>query len=564
MKIDLKKYCMIGSLFVMQTVLGYTNIYTNASVPTGFLVNDLNVECAVFTTKEPLFVTRSYLLQAAHILSGCWNLKTLVFFGPPVEYEEYGVGRIPAIPIIQEMLVYAEEIFYSNDYCDKWRKILDGLNYKGRQDILTGVSFDANGGEVLEKSREVMPGQNIGTLPIPTRSGYVFVGWYTAKVGGVEISELTKVTGNTTYYARWGLDRFTLVLHKNDGTDVAHELTVKHESPILVPDAVKTLKWAPRRGFSFMGWATAEKSKNVFLKDQEKVTTSLSSKDTLHVYAIWQLKPSTSYAVQYIRNDGSGSVRTIGFNGGIATKLNSVKALGFERRGYTFVGWATSTADARAKKVWKKDMGVVSQPVANGKLLQIYAIWKLTPGYYSIRFNKNDGSGKWRELGYKYGDNTTLPTIENGLQWSRAGYKFGGWATSAANAANGIAWRGDKDITRTPVAAGKTLNVYAIWKKSGAAAMSVNTTFALSSSAQSLSSSSGANEPAKLLPGYYSGELADSTGTYDLLVDEDGETGYVHILFDDGSVVSGEVEVDFLDDIILVTEEAEELYLLMR
>jgi hypothetical protein len=183
----------------------------------------------------------------------------------------------------------------------------------------------------------------------------------------------------------------------------------------------------------------------------------------------------------------------------------------------------------------------------------------LTSGYYSIRFNKNDGSGKWRELGYKYGDNTTLPTIATGLQWSRDGYKFGGWATSAANASKGIVWRGDKGVTRTPVAAGKTLNVYAIWKKSGAAAMSLNTTFARSSSAQSSLPSFGAAKPTRLLPGYYSGELADGTGMYDLLVDESGETGYVHIVFDDGSVVVGEVEVDFLDDIILVTSEDGEM-----
>jgi hypothetical protein len=51
---------------------------------------------------------------------------------------------------------------------------------------------------------------------------------------------------------------------------------------------------------------------------------------------------------------------------------------------------------------------------------------------------------------------------------------------------------------------------------------------------------------------------------YDLLVDESGETGYVHIFFDDGSAVSREVEVDFLDDIILVIDEAEEQYPLMR
>jgi hypothetical protein len=244
-------------------------------------------------------------------------------------------------------------------------------------------------------------------------------------------------------------------------------------------------------------------------------------------------------------------------------KLNSVKALGFERRGYTFVGWATSTADARNKKVWKKDIGVVSQPVANGKLIQIYAIWKLTSGYYSIRFNKNDGTGKWRELGYKYGDNTTLPTIANGLQWSRAGYKFGGWATSAANATKGIVWRGDKGVTRTPVAAGKTLNVYAIWKKTGAAATAINA-FAQSTADLSSLPSFGATEPARLLPGYYCGELADGTGMYDLLVDEGGETGYVNIVFDDGSVFTDEVEVDIFGDIIIVTDESCILYKLVR
>ena len=203
-------------------------------------------------------------------------------------------------------------------------------------------------------------------------------------------------------------------------------------------------------------------------------------------------------------------------------------------------------------------MGVVSQPVANGKLLQIYAIWKLTPGYYSIRFNKNDGTGKWRELGYKYGDNTTLPTIANGLQWSRAGYRFGGWATSAANAANGIVWRGDKGVTRTPVAAGKTLNLYAIWKKT-------SSSYALAPAAEVVSTMpvpvSGDAE-ASLPSGYYSGELVDGSGVYDLLVDEGGKTGYVHILFDDGITITEEVEVIFSSEIFVQILDTNEQYIL--
>jgi hypothetical protein len=69
-----------------------------------------------------------------------------------------------------------------------------------------------------------------------------------------------------------------------------------------------------------------------------------------------------------------------------------------------------------------------------------------------------------------------------------------------------------------------------------------------------------ANPKPELLPGYYCGELADGTGMYDLLVDEGGETGYVNIVFDDGSVFTDEVDVDILGDIIIVTDEDGEMY----
>ena len=270
------------------------------------------------------------------------------------------------------------------------------------------------------------------------------------------------------------------------------------------------------------------------------------------------IKEQTSgqYVIRFIRNEGSGYISNKTFKYGTKTRIPSLNSLGWARRGYTFKGWATSTANARNGKIWKKDWAYVSTATTAGKTLTVYAVWSLKSGYYAIRFNKNDGTGKWRELGYKYGDNTTLPTIANGLQWSRAGYKFGGWATSAANAAKGIVWRSDKGVTRTPVAAGKTLNVYAIWKKTGEASVNEPDMFA---AAPTSLLHFDADAPARPLPGYYFGELADGTGMYDLLVDEGGETGYVNIVFDDGSVLTEEVEVDILGDIILVVNKNGEL-----
>lgn len=43
------------------------------------------------------------------------------------------------------------------------------------------VSFDANGGNVANETIDVIYGNTYGTLPIPTRTGYNFIGWFTEK-----------------------------------------------------------------------------------------------------------------------------------------------------------------------------------------------------------------------------------------------------------------------------------------------------------------------------------------------------------------------------------------------
>ena len=79
-----------------------------------------------------------------------------------------------------------------------------------------------------------------------------------------------------------------------------------------------------------------------------------------------------------------------------------------------------------------------------------HTIWQLPSGYYQIAFHKNDGTGKWRSLGYQYGKSTRLPTCAKGLGWGRSGYVFRGWATSAANAKAGKIWKADGAYTARP------------------------------------------------------------------------------------------------------------------
>ncbi len=57
---------------------------------------------------------------------------------------------------------------------------INGTNYETLQLGLGSVtiSFDTNGGEMLDGSLHLLRGDPIGTLPRPSRAGYVFMGWY--------------------------------------------------------------------------------------------------------------------------------------------------------------------------------------------------------------------------------------------------------------------------------------------------------------------------------------------------------------------------------------------------
>ncbi|MCR5413442.1 MAG: leucine-rich repeat domain-containing protein [Kiritimatiellae bacterium] len=231
---------------------------------------------------------------------------------------------------------------------------------------------------------------------------------------------------------------------------------------------IAELGWA-RRGFVFKGWATSAANAaagKVWKKDGAAVKAATDAGKTLDVYAVWALKEGF-YAIRFIRNDGSGTWRTVGFPFGTKTRMPSVgNGLGWARRGYDFMGWETTpknAGDNGRASAWKGDWAFVAEPVQAGETLTVYARWRLKDGYYQIRFNKNDGSGRWRSLGYRYGTQTSLPTLK-ALGWTRSGAVFAGWGSSRANAASGKVWKSDGARVERAASPGATLSVYAIWE----------------------------------------------------------------------------------------------------
>ena len=66
------------------------------------------------------------------------------------------------------------------------------------------VTFNANGGKVDPASKSYKKQDMYGTLPTPTRDGYIFSGWYTnINDESTRVTSGLTVPGNVTLYAKW-------------------------------------------------------------------------------------------------------------------------------------------------------------------------------------------------------------------------------------------------------------------------------------------------------------------------------------------------------------------------
>ena len=161
------------------------------------------------------------------------------------------------------------------------------------------VTFNANGGTVNTKSKNVTIGKTYGTLPTPTRTGYDFDGWYTRESGGTKVTATTSVGTNppTTLYAHWIGKKYTVTLDANGGTVSMASRTATYGSKYpALPDATRT------GGYTFDGWYT-QITDGTKVDDNTTVTTAADHT----LYAHWHLTPADApYNVKLTMNPTTG------------------------------------------------------------------------------------------------------------------------------------------------------------------------------------------------------------------------------------------------------------------
>jgi len=115
---------------------------------------------------------------------------------------------------------------------------------------LQRISFDVQGGTPCSTMTSAS-GASI-TLPTTTKANYTFDGWYTAvsggeKAGGAGASYTG--SGNTTLFARWIPNTYTISFDVSGGSAVANK-EAKYGESITLPNTTK-------EGFVFQGWYNA-------------------------------------------------------------------------------------------------------------------------------------------------------------------------------------------------------------------------------------------------------------------------------------------------------------------
>lgn len=231
------------------------------------------------------------------------------------------------------------------------------------------VSFDANRGSVAETSRRVTYDSTYGALPVPTRDGYVFAGWWTEKVDGKEVKgdDTVDILSNITLYARW---TYTIAFAKGDDAAVGEmaSLTATWDVPVALPPNAFTLT-----GNRFARWRLSGSS--VSYADEDEVTNLPVTGGVALLTAEWE---PISYLISFDANWDYTRLGTMTNEAPAAVTKDYGAALPLEEWGpdntlAPFLGWGL----AQTGDVLVADGGTLESDLSDGDPVTLYAIWDL-------------------------------------------------------------------------------------------------------------------------------------------------------------------------------------------
>lgn len=291
------------------------------------------------------------------------------------------------------------------------------------------MTFDANGGEVETKKGDINGALQLRSLPIPTRAGYDFDGWYTQADGGDEITIDNMPLEDITVYAHWTLIPYTIAYDLAGGALPSGKT---NPTQYTVETPTITLNNPTKTGYDFTGWSgtdlTGAANKTV------KITKG-SLEDRAYT-ANWSVK---SYTVTLNKNGGTGGTALTQYTYGTGAMLPT----DWKKTGYTFAGWYDNTS-LTGTAVTK-----IAADATENKTF--YAKW--TANSYKVTFDYQGATGNntTKETNVTY--NATYGTLPAP---TKTGYTFQGWYTQTGG-------KGSEILAATTVKITAAQTLYAHW-----------------------------------------------------------------------------------------------------
>lgn len=263
------------------------------------------------------------------------------------------------------------------------------------------IQLNSNGGTLSGSASISITDGKYPALPVPTRTGYTFTGWFTTANSGTEIKQDATADLNVKeIFAHWTANQYNLSFDLGYAATAPAPRKVTYDStyaPSLPEDP-------QRSGYAFIGWYT-NPSGGTLITRSTKVTSTVDHT----LYAQWQEGDPT------ILDTDGGSLPS-----GVSNRIALIAGGKYPplpvptRPGYKFNGWATARNDDKTKI---NPSGNVSTPAPS----TLYALWSAIK--YKVSFDFNGASGEAAPREVTYGSRYNLPSAHRG------GYTFMGWYT---------------------------------------------------------------------------------------------------------------------------------------
>lgn len=300
------------------------------------------------------------------------------------------------------------------------------------------LTLDANSGVLpggsAKQNLSISYTDYFGNLPVPSREGHTFLGWYTAKsvtpgvTNGKQISstDIYNTPNNTTLYAAWKVNSYDIIFDysTNGGKASDGELfkTVSVEygtsvtPKLLIGDGVKS-------GWTFVGWSKSSTSKT---SDSAFTMGVPANNNNITLFAIYK----RDYSYTFKDKTGDQIVSGTIFNNDTTLSLTAPSIRNFAD--WSAIGWSSSTT---ANEYYNIGQGVGFEVLDTSPVnATYYATYKKD---ISVNFvvpddcNPIDNITKC--LYYNTAGNSTKLTFSVPTPATRNNYSFVSWVCSNGN-----------------------------------------------------------------------------------------------------------------------------------